>query len=788
MISSDHLALMGFYYDPIEQNGEVLRDAINCIYCQRHSYNLGWCRSKNKDEIETLSNILLLHLHGNNLNCPYTYLRWKMIKDHKYNMGTSNWKDDPIFNDPFSLMTRNIFRTSFIDTHLYKWSPENINDVVNAGLIRYDESLSGFDRSWEHQVSLNENTFFCVYCKCDMELLPNEDVKPIERHYLVSHSGHCYFFKKLTEDFPDFKDMKRLHEFNIIDETDKNSSMDSVIHNSLLYENLTTKDNISENDKEEVDTDNNEANNLKSMTQILTDAILNKNKNKKSDDVEEQRMEEVEQVTEANTSFDNNVSNLSVTKTVLPETETNTTQSPDQVEESAEDESSTFNDEPTEDSDPSYHDEPPISQENDKEEEEEEEANISTQKKNKSSRKKDNSDHIDENTNSVKDIQSTNNPPVRKKRKLLGQSPQRISSKTETTFGDGTSEEPSNVSNHKDLVLNFNDHVNRRKDVTRNNKILDDSTDDFSFSDNGTNAFNISALENIESLSPHKKLVTENTGKTLEPNELNKTDGTSSLIKDNTKEDKNENATLNKKSLEHNTTEVHSPKPPNEDPIYNNQSLSRDGNSNIIRGNSNISADTILTEIKNNTSSHISHSEIDQNSLQLTPKKPNQSSNKSASADIASSRVLSRTDEREMKPSAKASPIGKTSSAGTFPTKTPIKNENSDLPEELSTPTKTLKIFGNHGSESNLLKPNLTKTIGRTLSGANMTVSKNTASEEDLQEKLEQITVENDFLTSDSSSEDSFSSAIPTPKVNQRSSSPFRSPKRESSYRRLRQV
>lgn len=786
VISSDHLALMGFYYDPIEQNGEVLRDAINCIYCQRHSHNLGWCRSKNKDEIETLSNILLLHLHGNNLNCPYTYLRWKMIKDHKYNMGTSNWKDDPIFSDPFSLMTRNIFRTSFIDAQLYKWSPENINDVVNAGLIRYDESLTGFDRTWEHQTSSNENTFFCIYCKCDMELLPNEDVKPIEKHYLVSHNGHCYFFKKLTEDFPDFKNMKRLHEFNIIDETDKNSSMDSVIHNSLLYENLTTKENISESGKEEVDTTENETNNLKSMTQILTDAILNKNKD--TDEKQEQDIEEIKPISQVKTSPGKNVSNISLTKTNLSETETSAVQSPDKVEKSIDNESSTFNDEPTEDNDPSYTEEGPISQENDKEPDEK----ISTQKKSKHTGQKDKSDHNDENADSEKNIQSIDNPPVRKKRKLMGQSPQRIHSKAETTFGDGTSEEPSNVSNNKDLILNFNEHVNRRKDITRNNKILDDSTDDFSFSDNGTNAFNISALENIESLSPHKKLVPKDADKnainTLETDKLNNTDSASPLIKDNSGEDKTGNTSPSEKSAEENAIGSHSPVSPNVDPKHDNQSLLRAEDSNIKFDNFNISNDNISTTTKNNSSTNKSLSQINYNSIPLTPSKINQSSNKSAMVDAAPQKLLSHTKEKETITTANPFPIETNPIAKTFPAKTPIKNENNDLPEELSTPTRTLKLFGNHDSESNNLKVNQKKTIGRTLSGANMTVSKNTISEEDLKEKLKQITIENDFLTSDSSSNDSSSSNIPTPKVNDTTSPSFLSPSRESSYRQLRQV
>lgn len=253
VIPSDWLAQMGFYFDPIEQEntGLVLKDAINCIYCHRHTFDLKHCRSKSKDKLETISNVLRQHLNGDNLNCPISYLRLKIIKDFKYNLGTSNWSNDPIFNDPFNLVTRNLFRTSFLELNSNQnWNKNEINDVINAGLIHFDLSFDAFNKneylldvsSSQSASSTPYDIVFCIYCKNIIRLNFNDTLKPIERHFLACHNGHCYFFKKLIQSFPDFKDLKNLHEFNIIDETEPADSMDSIIHNSLLYENLTRDD------------------------------------------------------------------------------------------------------------------------------------------------------------------------------------------------------------------------------------------------------------------------------------------------------------------------------------------------------------------------------------------------------------------------------------------------------------------------------------------------------------------------------------------------------------------
>lgn len=785
VIPSDDLARMGFYFDPIEQNSIVWKDAINCIYCQRHTHDLKRCRSKSKDPLETISNILMQHLNGNNLNCPISYLRLKMIKDYRYNLGTSNWKDDPIFKDPFDLVTRNIFRTSFIELESMDWDTTMLNNAINAGLIKFDESLIAFEKT-EANYLAGFKTFFCIYCKNMIDLDTRDDIKPIEKHYLACHNGHCYFFKKLVESFPEFKDLKRLHKFNIIDETDKNDSMDSIVHNSLLYENLTTRENISENDNDEMDLDHEKIiNTPKSMTQILTDAIRKKNK-KEEDNDEVKHIESTGSVSQneisPNISYSNNESNVSNIETTVDP-------SSDKDEQIPEDDSSSFNDDPTVDSDPSYHEDVEEENSNGQKINVHKEDTNSTEKKDNSSKKKNKSGHLDRTIETGKDTEHTGYKPVRKRRKLLDKSPQKISSNAETTFGDGTSEEPSNISNNKDLILNFKEHVNRKKDVTRNNKILDDSSDEFSFSENGTNAFNISALENIESLSPHKKSTTEDKQesnfKTSELKESNIAVNVSIIIRDKTEE--LHNGTISKVESPIKESPIESnPAVPVEFP--HDQSLSKHDTQASDLLHSDLNNDTVSTPHKDNSSSENKPLQMEANNLQLTANVQDETIKPPTEGAVLTKMQLD-TDKKEVTTASKKIPIDAISlDTVSSPIKTPIKKEKSDPPEELSTPTKTLKIFDKKDSNLNDFNRTNTKTTGRTLSGANTAVPKNKASEDELKEKLNQISVDNDFLTSDSESDTSLSSVIPTPKVNPNPSSPLLSSREEQHYRRLRQV
>lgn len=78
------------------------------------------------------------------------------------------------------------------------------------------------------------------------------------------------FFKKLIQSFPDFKYLKNLHEFNIVDKTVPTDSINSIIHTSLLYKNVTGDDT-----NEGVNTEHNdiqvENNNIQKPIDILED-------------------------------------------------------------------------------------------------------------------------------------------------------------------------------------------------------------------------------------------------------------------------------------------------------------------------------------------------------------------------------------------------------------------------------------------------------------------------------------------------------------------------------------
>ncbi|CCK69898.1 survivin KNAG_0D01460 [Huiozyma naganishii CBS 8797] len=193
----DYLAMVGFQFDPVEnEDKKLMRDAIVCAHCGKHTYNLQNCRSKQKDKLEAVCNVLSLHLNGQNDSCPISYLRLKVLKAHRFNLGASDWKGDPLFSDPLASETRAIFRETYKKTALVDCIRK-----VNAGLLRYDPSLSGFNELMYDDIDVS----FCVYCKNVIE--PSSKRSPLEEHYNVSRGGKCYYFKLLEEQFPNWKDV-----------------------------------------------------------------------------------------------------------------------------------------------------------------------------------------------------------------------------------------------------------------------------------------------------------------------------------------------------------------------------------------------------------------------------------------------------------------------------------------------------------------------------------------------------------------------------------------------------
>lgn len=789
VIPSDWLAQMGFYFDPIEQKNTdlILKDAINCIYCHRHTFNLKHCRSKSKDKLETISNVLLQHLNGDNLNCPISYLRLKIIKDFKYSLGTSNWSNDPIFSDPFNLITRNIFRTSFLDLNSSQnWNKDKINDLINAGLIHFDLSFNAFDKndyiidtpvtSSPPFFSVSSSTYdivFCIYCKNIIRLSFNDTLKPIERHFLACHNGHCYFFKKLIQAFPDFKDLKNIHEFNIVDETEPTNSMDSIIHNSLLYENLSKNDDII------TDSKNEETNNVQINTELIHEQI--------------NKAEEPRSPKDSQNSIELHSHNMNE-DTVGPNSDReNDIGSPEALTEHEYDSSSKS--QSIEENDPTYQDDTNTEDEN------EEKIYRKIDKKpilvtspNNNNKKKKNVSHLDDSKPIPHDqMKETINPSMtsmKKRKKLLGQSPQRIVLTTDATFNDEISSERStNLSKDKDLILNFTDHVNRKKDITRTNKILDDSADDFSFSNNGPHLFQLSPLKIFDSPTSKKQL-TSNKQYTLPITTSETKDGLSNndiALQTTTDPDKEDVLDDNKSSSVN--SEVHDidndiQLPTDQSTIagqnQHNTSLIHDDKEQYTKPTNQEEKDQILLEtIHNNKATILSPTDLSNENTGI------ESTNKVV--EDSKNIIIQKDNSINMH---KISPKITNENKSKKDSETSFKRFREELVDQQLSTTKRKKNFdvSNVSDEKdNKPKHDDNNPVGRILSGASMvTKIPNTIINKDtMKEKLANVQKNNDFLTSSSSITEESDHHLPSPGKNITPSS-LLAQKKELSHRRLR--
>lgn len=87
-----------------------------------------------------------------------------------------------------------------------------------------------------------------------------------------------------------------------------------------------------------------------------------------------------------------------------------------------------------------------------------------------------------------------NKLPLKKKRKLKKFSTRMLSDEDEEA---NLVDQQDNFLEDKDLVVKFKEHVNRAKEVSRKNRILDDSNDDFSFSNHGHSTFEIPSVSAV---------------------------------------------------------------------------------------------------------------------------------------------------------------------------------------------------------------------------------------------------------------------------------------------------
>lgn len=255
VIPSDYLAKLGFYFYPSSnQQNKIQADSIKCIYCNRSTYGLKSCRSKSKDVLDTMSNVLLLHIDGNETNCLMSYLKLKLLNDERFNLGTSDWLNDRFFNKPFQSSIFNLFKKTLLNNTLNDNNINgkiNLNDIIRAGLIKYDSSFSGFKEKIPHYDSITSAIVcLCIYCK-KIVMIPldknTSNISPIELHFKECSKGNCYYFKTLQnlESIPtlttDFV-KKFHHDYSDIEER---PSRESVIHHVEMFN--STQDVVKEN-------------------------------------------------------------------------------------------------------------------------------------------------------------------------------------------------------------------------------------------------------------------------------------------------------------------------------------------------------------------------------------------------------------------------------------------------------------------------------------------------------------------------------------------------------------
>ncbi|CAI4043953.1 hypothetical protein SKDZ_10G2850 [Saccharomyces kudriavzevii ZP591] len=417
------MAKLGFYFDPVidPMTSKLKKDSVRCCYCHRRTYSVRDCRSKKKNVLETLSNIMMKHLTDpdNNQVCLLIYLRNKLLTDYSFHMGVSDWKNDKYFSNPDNENVLHLRRFTFENNWPHGISQNecqlNVESMVNAGLIRYDSSIDGLNDPNVDKALMNDSCY-CIYCKQSLQGWSLHD-DPVRRHYEISKSGNCYFFQTRNR----FENMRNT----------KGSSNDA---SNIISRNVEVSTTSDEEEKEEVIA-------VKSTSQSQNFVL---NSSSSSTDPH---------------SNDGNQSNNSVIQHRM----------------------STLN-----------------GKEDDAKEKEQ--INLENENATLEGHTRCHGISVDERdvilTPNVKEDKRPNlqgmqlSSPIRKRRKLKRISPRKIfdeddseNSVKNTTVGTDDKD--------KDLIIDFTGHINKTRDVGRKNAILDDSADEFSFSNQGHSTFDI---------------------------------------------------------------------------------------------------------------------------------------------------------------------------------------------------------------------------------------------------------------------------------------------------------
>ena len=268
MIHPEDLARSGFFFRPSkDDSGKLQSDSVKCVYCNRITPGLKSCRSKTKDRLETMENVLALHILADEKLCLLTYLKLKILRDLKLNQGMSNWQNDLHFKQPFTKGVYDLFLKTYTNnTPGFATNNSIANKMARAGFIRYDPSYSAYKSILPNYNELSKThlLLYCVYCKT-IYPIRLETGHISSRNEIVEHfqkcNQKCYFFKvmktlrpniDLTEEFlEEFQndygaeisrdDAKDIEHSALDNEEEDNTSSNSVIRHKALFENPTSE-------------------------------------------------------------------------------------------------------------------------------------------------------------------------------------------------------------------------------------------------------------------------------------------------------------------------------------------------------------------------------------------------------------------------------------------------------------------------------------------------------------------------------------------------------------------
>ncbi|GAV56190.1 hypothetical protein ZYGR_0BA00960 [Zygosaccharomyces rouxii] len=212
LIPYESMARLGFFYCPSKDSttGAIYKDAVGCIYCRRVTHDLKDCRSKRKDVVETLMSVLRQHWETHEPRCLYSYMKWKILQGFN-----GDWNEDEWFCNPLDPKIKHLFAFTY-ENNWPHTNELNLNSqrMANAGLVRYDNSFTGF----EELMSENDtDACYCIYCKQILGHWQLDD-DPLKEHYKASRGGQCFFFSKidrgLVESIRDTVEISQEHNTN----------------------------------------------------------------------------------------------------------------------------------------------------------------------------------------------------------------------------------------------------------------------------------------------------------------------------------------------------------------------------------------------------------------------------------------------------------------------------------------------------------------------------------------------------------------------------------------------